>query len=72
MKKDSIKTLFKKLSNINIDIDDDFLLTPNQFNSIQLDKFISELKNIGINWNGNIILIIQQDKKHVKIILMTI
>ena len=44
MKKDSIKTLFKKLSNINIDIEDDFLLTPNQFNSIQLDKFISELK----------------------------
>ena len=53
MKKDSIKTLFKKLSNINIDIEDEFVLTPNQFNSIQLDKFISELKNIGINWNGN-------------------
>jgi holo-[acyl-carrier protein] synthase len=53
MKKDSIKTLFKRLSNINIDIEDEFVLTPNQFNSIQLDKFISELKNIGISWNGN-------------------
>ena len=48
-----IKNIYKTLSGGMIITNDHYIISAKQFNSISTDRFISELKKRGLEWNGN-------------------
>lgn len=48
-----VKKIYTTLSGGKIISGDNYVISLKQFNSISSDRFISELRKMGINWNGN-------------------
>jgi phosphopantetheine--protein transferase-like protein len=48
-----VKKIYNTLSGGKIISGDNYVVSLKQFNSISSDRFISELRKMGINWNGN-------------------
>ena len=51
--KNDIKKIYSNLSGGKQILSDDYIISSKHFNSISVDRFTSELRKRGINWNGN-------------------